>query len=58
MNILGTLAVLLFTLAAAGVVAVLLILDLLTPEEDWHDTHAAAGRQENWEWLEKLEAKR
>lgn len=58
MNILGVLAALCFTLAAAGVVAVLLILQLLTPDEDWRDRRAALDQEENWEWLEEMEAKR
>lgn len=57
MNILGTLAVLCFTLAAAGVLAVLLIFDLLTPEEDWRDRRAALDKEETWEWLKELERK-
>lgn len=57
MNILGVLAALCFTLAAAGVVAFLLILQLLTPDEDWRDRRAALDQEVNWGWLEELETK-
>lgn len=58
MNVLGVLAALCFTLAAAGVLAVLLLLGLLTPDEDWRDRRAELDREVNWEWLEEMEAKR
>lgn len=58
MNVLGVLAALCFTLAAAGVLAVLLLFGLLTPDEDWRGRRAELDREVNWEWLEEMEAKR